>query len=85
MRWLALTGALEVRDLPVESGGAMSNHNSAALIAADMPRLHGEPNDKTAVELILRRFCGIYPGVGYNQVSDALNRAFVNSLDSNGK
>lgn len=69
MRWIALTAALQVSDIPVASGcmGA-AQHDSAALIAADMPRLQGEPDDKQVVEMVLRNFCTMYPGVGYNQV-----------------
>lgn len=69
-----MTAAIDVTDISVDAGGdpggrGAAPHNSAALIAADMPRLPGEPSDKQAVEIILRRFCKMYPGVGYNQVS----------------
>ncbi|CAM9178095.1 unnamed protein product [Sphacelaria rigidula] len=76
MRWVAMTAAIDVTDISVDAGGdpggrGAAPHNSAALIAADMPRLPGEPSDKQAVEIILRRFCKMYPGVGYNQGYDS--------------
>lgn len=71
MRWIALTAALQVSDIPVDPGAGGARHDSAALIAADMPRLPGEPDDKQVVEIILRNFCAMYPGVGYNQVNYA--------------
>lgn len=70
MRWLDLSRALKVADLPVELGS--TPHNSGALIRADMPRLQGAPNDKASIEAILRSFCDMYPGVGYNQVKMGL-------------
>lgn len=67
LEWMALAGGMDVKDLPVQPG--VTPHDSVALIRADIPRLQGAPQDKGAVESILRRFCESYPGVGYNQVS----------------
>lgn len=68
MRWLSLCNSLSLRDLPVEPGARP--HNSSALIRADMPRLQATPGDKSSVESILRSYCDMYPGVGYNQVRE---------------